>query len=137
MIRHLRGYTPFSGTPLGCQNVYQNFHRTIPLNHLKKKNPEKIDPPSLERLLKAKNLFLPCNFFAFWSSPPQKLGTMVSCHRYHRLSPCYFSAIRIHIFDVWTKNQDKLPQIWLFSHLGKTAKKLKSCIYGRISQKPS
>ena len=132
----LRGYPHFSGTPLGCQNVYQNFHRTIPLSHFKKKNPKNFDPPSLEKLLKAENLFflfLPLKKNVFLHGMPGKKVSLLIRYALDPVSPGSLMSYRFRFFDIWTKKKSKGTEKGLQMNLGKTAKKAKimhiSCFF--------
>ena len=132
----LRGYPHFSGTPLGSKNFYKNFHRTIPLSHFKKKNPKNSDPPSLETLLKAENMFLPSNISFFWYTFVRKMVTWVSCYRHQSTLPMVLDTFTPAFFDVWTKTEvipSQKRHIWI---LEKQQNKLKSRIYDGISPEP-
>ena len=119
--------------PVLSKKFYKNFRRTIPLNHFKKNNPENSDPPSLETLLKAENVFLPSNISFFWYTFVRKMVTWVSCYRHQSTLPMVLETSIRGFFDVWTKSEvipSQKRHIWI---LEKQQNKLKSRIYDGIS----
>ena len=115
------------------KKFYKNFRRTIPLNHFKKKNPENSDPPSLETLLKAENMFLPSNISFFWYTFVRKMVTWVSCYRHQSTLPMVLDTFTPAFFDVWNRTEvipSQKRHIWI---LEKQQNKLKSRIYDGIS----
>ena len=102
-------------------------------NFFQKKNFENSDPPSLETLLKSKNLFFTIKKSVFWYTNSRKLVTMVIWHRHQSTLRKVLETSSRGFFDIWTKTKVILSQKLHFRILEKQQNKLKSCIYDGIS----